>query len=164
MLYIWRSHLWTHLGIAATMPTTKAELERLVEELQQKLEKAQQSKESIEAAVQATMTSQFEHTNVVQQQLEAMQKTIDGLQSETELAVIQAKDALREDLTRIHHQDLKMKELAHLQIEWGEERLWALEFQPGSWLIVHIHSCICVQNAYPLMHNNVKGHICVNCD
>ena len=42
------------------MPTTKAELERLVEELQQKLEKAQQSKESIEAAVQAAMTSQFE--------------------------------------------------------------------------------------------------------
>ena len=30
-----------------------------------------------------------------------MQKTIDGLQSETELAVIQAKDALREDLTFI---------------------------------------------------------------
>jgi len=77
------------------MPTTKAELEHLVEELQTKLEKTQQSKESIEAAFQATMTSQFEeelahavaaerkHTNVVQQQLEAMQKTINGLQSET---------------------------------------------------------------------------------
>jgi len=60
-----------------------------------KLEKVQQSKESIEAPFQATMTSQFEeelahavaakrkHTNVVQQQLEAMQKTINGLQSET---------------------------------------------------------------------------------
>ena len=81
--YIWRSHLWTHLGIAATMPTTKAELEHLVEELQTKLEKAQQSRESIEAVFQATMTSQFEediahavaakrkHPNVVQQQLEA---------------------------------------------------------------------------------------------
>ena len=77
------------------MPTTKAELERLVEELQMKLEKAQRSKESIEAAFQATMTSQFEEelahavaakrkrTNVVQQQLEAMLKTINGLQSET---------------------------------------------------------------------------------
>jgi len=88
------------------MPTTKAELERLVEELQQKLEKVQQSKESIEAAVQATMTSHFEEelaravaaerkrTNVVQQQLEAMQKTIDGLQSEMEFAVLRAKDTL----------------------------------------------------------------------
>jgi len=124
------------------MPTTKAELERLVEELQQKLEKAQQSKESIEAAVQATMTSHFEEelaravaaerkrTNVVQQQLEAMQKTIVGLQGETELAVIRAKDALREDLTRIHRQDLQTKEeLARLQIERGEERLRALELQ-----------------------------------
>jgi len=76
------------------MPTTKAELEHLVEELQTKLEKVQQSKESIEAAFQATMTSQFEeelvhavaakrkHTNVVQQQMEAMQKTINR-QSET---------------------------------------------------------------------------------
>ena len=93
--YIWRYHLWTHLGIAFTMPTTKAELEHLVEELQTKLEKVQQSKESIEAAFQATMTSQFEEelahavaakrkrTNVVQQQLEAMLKTINGLQSET---------------------------------------------------------------------------------
>ena len=79
MLYIWRSHLWTHLGIAATMPTMKAELKRLVEELQKKLEKVQQFKESIETAFQATMTSQFEEeiaravaaerkrTNVVQQ-------------------------------------------------------------------------------------------------
>ena len=61
------------------MPTTKAELEHLVEELQTKLEKAQQSRESIEAVFQATMTSQFEEeiaravaaerkcTNVVQQ-------------------------------------------------------------------------------------------------
>jgi len=72
------------------MPTSKAELERLVEELQQKLEKAQQSKESIEAAVQAAMTFQFEEelaravaaerkrTKVVQQHLEAMQKTMMG--------------------------------------------------------------------------------------
>ena len=50
-----------------------------------------------------------------------------------ELAVIQAKDALQEDLTCIHRQDLKMKEeLAHLQIEWGEERHRALKLQPGS--------------------------------
>jgi len=42
--------------IAAMMPTMKAELECLVEELQQKLEKAHQSKESIEAVVKATMT------------------------------------------------------------------------------------------------------------
>jgi len=42
------------------MPTMKAELERLVEELQKKLEKAQQLKGSIEIAFQATMTSQFE--------------------------------------------------------------------------------------------------------
>ena len=103
------------------MPTTKAELEHLVEELQTKLEKAQQSRESIEAVFQATMTSQFEediahavaakrkHPNVVQQQLEAMQKTIDGLQSETELAVIRAKDALREDLTRIHPEEIIIK-------------------------------------------------------
>ena len=60
MLYIWRSHLWTHLGIAAAMPTMKAELERLVEELQKKLEKTQQFKGSIETAFQASMTSQFE--------------------------------------------------------------------------------------------------------
>ena len=77
------------------MPTMKAELERLVEELQKKLEKTQQFKGSIETAFQASMTSQFEeelahavaakrkHTNVVQQQLEAMQKTINRLQSET---------------------------------------------------------------------------------
>ena len=32
-----------------------------------------------------------------------------------------------------HRQDLKMKEeLAHLQIEWGEERLRTLELQPSS--------------------------------
>ena len=127
------------------MPTMKAELKRLVEELQKKLEKVQQFKGSIETAFQATMTSQFEEeiaravaaerkrTNVVQQQPEAIHKTIDGLQNEIELAVIQAKDALQEDLTCIHRQDLKMKEeLAHLQIEWGEERHRALELQPGS--------------------------------
>ena len=127
------------------MPTMKAELERLVEELQKKLEKVQQFKGSIETAFQATMTSQFEEeiaravaaerkrTNVVQQQPEAIHKTIDRLQNEMELAVIQAKDALQEDLTCIHRQDLKMKEeLAHLQIEWGEERHRALELQPGS--------------------------------
>jgi len=39
-----------------------------------------------------------------------------------ELAIVQAKDALQEDLTRIYHQDLNMKEkLALLQIERGEE-------------------------------------------
>ena len=42
------------------MPITKAELECMVEELQRKLEQAQQSKEAIEAAVKATMTSRFE--------------------------------------------------------------------------------------------------------
>ena len=58
---------------------------------------------------------------------------IDGLQNEIELAVIQAKDALQEDLTCIHRQHLKMKEeLAHPQIEWGEERHRALKLQPGS--------------------------------
>ena len=73
--------------------TTKAELEHLVEEHQRKLENIQQSKESIEAVVQATMTSHLKEdlaravaakrkrTNVEQQLLEAMQKTIDGLQS-----------------------------------------------------------------------------------
>ena len=67
-------------------------------------------------------------------------QTIDGLQSEMELAVIKAKDALQEDRTRIYHQDLNTKEkLALLQIERGEERLWALELQPGSWLIVHLY-------------------------
>ena len=57
-----------------------------------------------------------------------------------ELAIIQAKDALQEDLTRIYHQDLNTKEkLALLQIERGKERLWALELQPGSWLTVHLY-------------------------
>ena len=49
-----------HLEIAAMMPTMNTELERLVEELQKKLEKVQQFKGSIETAFQASMTSQFE--------------------------------------------------------------------------------------------------------
>ena len=40
------------------MPT-KPELEKLVEELQQRLEAAAQSKEAIEAAVKAAMTVEF---------------------------------------------------------------------------------------------------------
>ena len=44
-------------------------------------------------AVQA-VAAKRKRTNVVQQQLEAMQKTIDGLQSEMEFAVLRAKDAL----------------------------------------------------------------------
>ena len=46
-----------HLEIAAMMPTMRLNFEHFVEELQQKLKKAQQSKESMEAAFQATMTS-----------------------------------------------------------------------------------------------------------
>jgi len=66
----------------------------------------------------------------VQQQLEAMQKTIDGLQNEMEFAVLWAKNALWEDLTCMQCQDLKMKEeLACLQIEQGEERLELLNFK-----------------------------------
>lgn len=42
------------------MLAMKTELEHLVEGLQQELEKAQQSKELIEGAVRATMTSQFD--------------------------------------------------------------------------------------------------------
>ena len=124
------------------MPITKAELECMVEELQRKLEQAQQSKETIEAAVKATVTSRFEeemaraiaverkHTTSVQQQLETMQKTAEGLKNEKELAVIRAKDALREDLMRTHRREMETKEeLASLQKERGEERIRALELQ-----------------------------------
>ena len=121
------------------MPATKAELERMVEELQQKLEKAEQSKEAIEAAVRAAMTSQLEQeidravsvekkrTTKVQQQLET---TAESLRNEKEHAVIRAKDALREELMRTHRRDMETKEeLARLQKERGEERVRALELQ-----------------------------------
>ena len=80
-----------------------------MEELQQRLEKAEQSKEAIEAAVRAAMTSQLGEeidravaaekklTTKVQQQLETVQRTAESLRSEKELAVIRVKDALREE-------------------------------------------------------------------
>ena len=57
------------------------------------------------------------HSIGVQQQLETMQKTAEGLcKNEGELAVICAKDALREDLMRTHCRDMgTMEELARLQ-------------------------------------------------
>ena len=65
----------------------------------------------------------------VQQQLETMQKTAEGLKNEKELAVIRVKDALR-DLMRTHRREMETKEeLARLQKERGEERIRALELQ-----------------------------------
>ena len=112
----------------------KLELEQLVEELQQKLDAAQQSQEAIEAAVRAAMIAQFDkemagaieaekkHTELVKQELLAMQRTAENLKRDSELAVMHAKDVLRDDLARTHSCELKMREeLARIQKEHGEE-------------------------------------------
>ena len=74
--------------------TTKAQLKCMAEELQQKLEKAEQSKEAIEAAVRAAMTSQLEEeipravaaekkrTTSMQQKLETMQRAEESVRNE----------------------------------------------------------------------------------
>ena len=68
------------------MPTAKPELECLACG-------RTPTEAGVRTAVQA-VAAKRKRTNVVQQQLEAMQKTIDGLQSEMEFAVLRAKDAL----------------------------------------------------------------------
>ena len=123
------------------MPT-KPELEKLVEELQRKLDAAQEPREAIEAAVKATMTAQFskemavaveaekKRTELVKEELLAMQRTAENLKRDGELAVMRAKDALREDLTRTHSRELQTREeLARMQKERGEERIRTLEHQ-----------------------------------
>ena len=104
------------------------------------MEAVQQPKEAIEAAVKATMTAQFkkeiavaveaekECTELVKKELLAMQRTAESLKRENELAVMRAKDALRDDLTRIHSRELQTREeLACVQKERGEERILTLE-------------------------------------
>ena len=113
-----------------------------MEELQQKLDAAQQSQEAIEAAVRAAMIAQFDkemagaieaekkHTELVKQELLAMQRTAENLKRDSELAVMHAIDVLRDDLARTHSCELKMREeLARIQKEHGEERIQALERQ-----------------------------------
>ena len=68
---------------------------------------AQQPRDAIEAAVKATMTAQFDkemavaveaenkRTELVKDELLAMQRTAENLKRDGELAVMRAKDALR---------------------------------------------------------------------
>ena len=69
-----------------------------MEELQRKLDAAQQPREAIEAAVKATMTAQFDkemavaveaerkRTELVKEELLAMQRTAENLKRDSELA------------------------------------------------------------------------------
>ena len=61
-------------------------------------------------------------TELVKEELLAMQRTAENLKRDSELAVMRAKDALREDLTHTHSCECQTrKELAHIQKERGEE-------------------------------------------
>ena len=123
------------------MPT-KPELEKVVEELQQRLEAAAQSKEATEAAVKAATTVEFhkeiagaieaekKRTELVKQELLVLQRTAEDLKRDSELAIMRAKDTLRDNLARAHSHELQMREeLAHVQKERGEERIQTLECQ-----------------------------------
>ena len=91
------------------------------------MDATQQPREATEAAVKATMTVQFnkeiavaveaekKRTELVKEELLAMQRTAENLKRDSEL---RAKNAIREDLTR-----------AHIQKERGKERIRILEHQ-----------------------------------
>ena len=103
------------------------------------MDTAQQPRDAIEAAVKATMTAQFDRemavaveaekkrTELVKEELLAMQRTAENLKRDGELAIMRAKDALREDLTLTHSCELQTRE------EWLVYRRNGGRSESGPW-------------------------------
>ena len=91
------------------MPITKADLEKEVEELQQKLAETKEARKKSQETAQALLDTEQARVQAAEKEVDRLLRVVDELRDQKEVEISRAKDSVREELRTSHQLELETR-------------------------------------------------------
>ena len=92
------------------MPVTKADLEKEIEELQRKLDEAQEAHRKSQETAEALLSAEKARAQAAEQEIEKLRRVADELRIQKEVEISRAKDTIRDELHTSHQRELETRD------------------------------------------------------